>query len=107
LSTITDGTSYIRERIFENRYDYVDALLKMGANIIISKNDVCIIEGVHNLKPAKVKAESIRAGAGVLLATLAAKGESIIDNVYQIDRGHEHIEDLLTQLGADVTRISK
>jgi len=107
LSTITNGTSYIRERIFENRYDYVDALLKMGADIIISQNDVCIIEGVKQLKPANVRAESIRAGAAVLLATLAADGESIISNIYQIDRGHEHIEDLLNQLGADVTRIEK
>lgn len=107
LSTIANGTSYIRERIFENRYDYVDALLKMGADIIISQNDVCIIKGVNKLKPASVKAESIRAGAGVLLATLAANGTSYIENIYQIDRGHEHIEDLLNQLGADVTRIEK
>lgn len=106
LSTITTGTSYIRERIFENRYDYVDALIKMGADILISQNDVCVIHGVKRLKPAHIKAESIRAGAAVLIATLGAEGESIIDNIYQIDRGHEHIEALLRQLGADVTRIN-
>lgn len=105
LSSIATGTSYIRERIFENRYDYVDALIKMGGDVLISQNDVCVIHGVKQLKPAHIKAESIRAGAAVLIATLAAKGESIIDNIYQIDRGHEHIEDLLQQLGADVTRI--
>jgi len=105
LSTITTGTSYIRERIFENRYDYVDALLKMGADILISQSDVCVIHGVKKLKPAQIKAESIRAGAAVLIACLGAKGESVIENIYQIDRGHEHIEALLNQLGADVTRI--
>lgn len=106
LSTITSGTSYIRERIFENRYDYVDALIKMGADILISQSDVCVIHGVKALKPAHIKAESIRAGAAVLIATLGAKGESIIENIYQIDRGHEHIEELLNKLGADVTRIN-
>ena len=105
LSTVATGTSYIRERIFENRYDFVDALLKMGADILISQNDVCVIQGVKKLKPAHIKAESIRAGAAVLIASLGASGESIIENIYQIDRGHEHIEDLLNQLGADVTRI--
>ena len=105
LSTITTGTSYIRERIFENRYDFVDALLKMGADILISQSDVCVIHGVKKLKPARIKAESIRAGAAVLIAALGANGESIIENIYQIDRGHEHIEALLNQLGADVSRI--
>ena len=105
LSTLASGTSYIRERIFENRYDYVDALLQMGADVLISQSDVCIIQGLDQLKPARIKAESIRAGAAALIAALAAEGESIIENVYQIDRGYEHIEVLLQQLGADVTRI--
>ena len=105
LSTLASGTSYIRERIFENRYDYVDALLQMGADVLISQSDVCIIQGIDQLKPARIKAESIRAGAAILIAALAVDGESIIDNVYQIDRGYEHIEGLLRQLGADVTRI--
>ena len=105
LSTLAGGTSYIRERIFENRYDYVDALLQMGADVLISQSGVCIIKGVEQLKPARIRAESIRAGAAALIASLAAEGESIIENVYQIDRGYEQIEHLLQQLGADVTRI--
>lgn len=105
LSTIAEGTSYIREKIFENRYDYVDALVKMGADILISQNDVCVIQGVKRLKPAKIRAESIRAGAAVLIASLAADGESLIDNIYQIDRGHENVESLLGQLGADISRV--
>ena len=105
LSSLADGTSYIRERIFESRYDYVDALLQMGADILISQNDVCIIHGVSHLRPARISADNIRSGATVLLASLATDGESIIDNVYQIDRGYESIEDRLAQLGADVSRI--
>ncbi len=105
VSTVASGTSYIRERIFEYRYDYVDALLQMGADILISQSDVCIINGVDRLRPAHIRAESVRAGATVLLAALAAEGESIIENVYQIDRGYEQIEQLLNQLGAEVSRI--
>ena len=105
LSSVAQGSSYIRERIFENRYDYVDALLKMGADILISQSDVCIINGVHRLNPARISAESIRAGATALLATLAAAGESTIENIYQIDRGYERLDGLLNQLGADITRI--
>lgn len=105
LSILATGTSYIRERIFEKRYDYVDALLKMGADILISQHDVCVIQGIKKIKPARINAESCRAGAAVLIASLGANGESIIDNAYQIDRGYEHIELLLNQLGADVTRI--
>ena len=105
LSTLAEGTSYIRERIFENRYDYVNALLQMGADILISQSDVCIINGVNHLRPARISADNLRSGATVLLAALATDGESFIDNVYQIDRGYEAIEDQLTQLGADVTRV--
>ena len=102
----SDGASYIRERIFDNRYDYVEALLQMGADILISQNDVCIINGVERLRPARVSADNIRSGATVLLAALAADGESVIENVYQIDRGYEAVDELLEQaLGADVTRI--
>ena len=107
LSTLADGTSYIRERIFDNRYGYVNALLQMGADILISQSDVCIINGVSRLRPACISADNIRSGATVLLAALATDGESFIENVYQIDRGYEAIEDQLTQLGADVTRIQR
>ena len=105
LSALAEGTSYIRERIFDNRYDYVDALLQMGADILISHSGVCVIKGVEKLRPARIAADNIRSGATVLLAALATDGETLIDNVYQIDRGYEFIDDLLVQLGADVTRI--
>jgi UDP-N-acetylglucosamine 1-carboxyvinyltransferase len=105
LSTIADGKSFIRERIFENRYDFVDGLLAMGADMLI-QSDVLIVNGVTALKPARVRAASIRAGAAVLLASLAAQGESWIENIYQIDRGHESIETHLSQLGANITRVT-
>lgn len=105
LSTIARGTSYIRERIFENRYDFVSGLLTMGADILISQSDVCVITGVNRLRPAHIEAPSIRAGASLLLAALAARGTTTIENAYQIDRGHERIEDQLTRLGGHVTRI--
>ncbi len=105
LSALADGTSYIRERIFDNRYDYVEAMLQMGADILISQSNVCIIKGVERLKAASISADNIRSGATVLLAALAADGESIIDNVYQIDRGYEAIDELLNELGADVARV--
>ncbi len=105
LSTLAQGTSYIRERIFDNRYGYVNALLQMGADILISQSGVCIIHGVCHLRPARISADNIRSGATLLLAALVTEGESYIDNVYQIDRGYEAIEDQLNQLGADVRRI--
>lgn len=106
LSCLAQGTSYIRERVFDNRYDYVFDLLEMGADILISQSDVCIIKGVDRLRAAHISADNIRSGATALLAALAADGESVIDNVYQLDRGYERIDDLLRQLGADISRIT-
>lgn len=105
LSTVADGKSYIRERIFENRYDFADALIAMGADVIISQNDVLVVEGVSQLKAATVRAASIRAGAALLIAALGAHGESTITNIYQIDRGHERIEQHLAALGATIQRV--
>ncbi|MCY4145435.1 MAG: UDP-N-acetylglucosamine 1-carboxyvinyltransferase [Chloroflexi bacterium] len=105
LSCLADGTSYIRERVFDNRYDYAEALLQMGADIIISQGGACVIKGVDHLKPARLSADNIRAGATILLAALATEGESTINNVYQIDRGYEGIDELLSQLGANITRV--
>lgn len=105
LSTVADGKSYIRERIFENRYDFTEALLAMGADALISQNDVLVIDGVKALRGANVRAASIRAGAALLIAALGAKGETLITNAYQIDRGHERIETHLAALGAKIERV--
>ncbi len=107
LATTAQGESFIRERIFENRYDFIGGLLSMGADAIISQSNVLVIRGVKHLRAAHVKAESIRAGAAVLIASLGAYGTTYIDNVYQIDRGHENIEGLLSSLGARIRRITR
>lgn len=106
VATLSDGRSFIRERIFENRYDFVDGLLTMGADILISQNEVCIITGVKALRGASIRAASIRAGAALLLASLGAQGTTVLENAYQIDRGHERIEEHLSALGARVRRVS-
>lgn len=106
VATLSDGRSFIRERIFENRYDFVDGLLTMGADILISQNEVCIITGVKALRGASIRAASIRAGAALLLASLGAQGTTVLENAYQIDRGHERIEEHLSTLGARVRRVS-
>ncbi|MFQ3645922.1 MAG: UDP-N-acetylglucosamine 1-carboxyvinyltransferase [Anaerolineae bacterium] len=105
LSTVADGKSYIRERIFENRYDFTEALIAMGADALISQNDVLVIDGVKALRGAQVRAASIRAGAALLIAALSAQGETLIANAYQIDRGHERIETHLAALGAKIERV--
>lgn len=107
LSTISDGKSYIRERIFENRYDFAEGLIALGADILISQSDVCVINGVPRLKPAHVRCASIRAGAALLLASLAVQGQVTLSNIYQIDRGHEYIEHQLGQLGAKIHRVAE
>lgn len=106
VATLAEGRSFIRERIFENRYDFVDGLLTMGADILISQNEVCIITGVKALRGASIRAASIRAGAALLLASLGAQGTTVLENAYQIDRGHERIEEHLSVLGARVRRVS-
>ncbi len=105
LSTVANGKSYVRERIFENRYDFTEALLAMGADAIITQNDVLVIDGVKALRGATVRAASIRAGAALLIAAIGAQGETLITNAYQIDRGHERIEAQLAALGASIERI--
>lgn len=107
LSTVADGKSYIRERIFENRYDFTEAFIAMGADALISQNDVLVISGVRQLKAANIRANSIRAGAALLIAALGAHGETTISNAYQIDRGHERIEQHLAGLGASIQRIEQ
>ncbi|MCS6834720.1 MAG: UDP-N-acetylglucosamine 1-carboxyvinyltransferase [Anaerolineae bacterium] len=107
LSTIAEGKSYIRERIFENRYDFADGLIALGADILISQSDVCVINGVPRLRPSQVRCASIRAGAALLLASLAVHGQVTLSNIYQIDRGHEQIERQLEKLGARIRRVAE
>ncbi len=104
LLSICKGTSIVIETIFESRYKHVDELLKMGANIRIDSR-VAVIKGVEGLNGAQVAARDLRGGAALILAGLAAKGETIVSGLEHIDRGYYKIEDKLSSLGAKIIRV--
>ncbi|WP_077369539.1 UDP-N-acetylglucosamine 1-carboxyvinyltransferase [Anaerosalibacter sp. Marseille-P3206] len=104
LMTVTEGTSVIIETVFENRFMHVDELKRMGANIKIDGRSA-IVQGVETLASAPVKATDLRAGAALILAGLVADGNTVIDNIYHIDRGYDGIEKKLATLGAKISRI--
>lgn len=106
LATKAEGKSYIRETIFENRFNYVEYLNDMGADIVISKNNVIMVEGVPWLDGSNVRADDIRAGFALVIAGLAAKGITVVENIMQIERGHENFVERLNSLGADIVVIS-
>jgi UDP-N-acetylglucosamine 1-carboxyvinyltransferase len=105
LNTVADGEAEMRETIFENRFQHVVELHRMGANININGNTARSV-GVPKLKAAPVMATDLRASAGLIIAALAADGETVIDRIYHIDRGYERIEEKLKQLGASISRDS-
>lgn len=104
VNTIAAGTGVITETIFENRFMHVQELQRMGANIAL-KGNTAICTGVDHLHGAQVMATDLRASASLVLAGLAAHGDTIIDRIYHIDRGYECIEEKLTQLGAKIHRL--
>lgn len=103
LASVADGTSVIRETVFEDRFLHVAEMVRLGAEIRTVGDEATII-GVESLSGASVMASDIRAGAGLVLACLAAQGESVVTRVYHIDRGYEHFEDRLRSLGARIVR---
>ncbi len=103
LSTAA-GCSVFVETIFENRFRYVDELIRMGADIRL-QNKVAVIEGVNRLLGARVSATDLRGGAALVVAALSTDGETEIDNIYHIERGYESIEKDLSSLGANIKRI--
>ena len=104
LNSISNGKSKVVESVFENRFMHVQELVRMGADIDINGN-TAIINGVKNLTGAPVMATDLRASASLILAGLVAKGETIVDRIYHIDRGYECIEEKLTKLGANIKRL--
>ena len=104
LATIADGTSQIRETVFEDRFTHVMELCRLGADVKVS-GDRATINGVSRLKGASVMASDIRAGAGLTIAGLAADGTTEVLRVYHIDRGYDHIEKRLAQIGAQIKRV--
>lgn len=105
LASVVDGKTIIKEKIFENRFLTVRELQRMGANITILSNRKVLVRGVRRLSGCEVEALDLRGGASLVLAGLKAEGKTIIHNVHFIDRGYDHIEDMLTSLGADIRRI--
>tara|TARA_B100000767_G_scaffold104697_1_gene100509 strand:+ start:3391 stop:4647 length:1257 start_codon:yes stop_codon:yes gene_type:complete len=104
LNAISKGKSKVIESVFENRFMHVQELVRMGADIEINGN-TAIIKGVKGLTGAPVMATDLRASASLILAGLVAKGETIVDRIYHIDRGYECIEEKLTKIGASIKRL--
>ena len=105
LMTRSSGTSHITETIFENRFMHVQELARLGAKISLS-GQTARIEGVERLKGAPVMATDLRASVSLVIAGLAAEGETLVSRIYHLDRGFERLEDKLTRCGAVVERIS-
>ena len=103
LMTVGEGVSVITETIFENRFMHASELLRMGARIRLNGRQA-VVEGNNGLSGARVQASDLRASASLVLAGLAARGETIIDRVYHIDRGYEKIEEKLRGVGANIER---
>jgi UDP-N-acetylglucosamine 1-carboxyvinyltransferase len=101
--TLADGSSVVTETVFENRYMHVAELVRMGADIEVTGR-AAHVRGVRQLSGAPVMATDLRASAGLILAGLAAEGETVVNRVYHIDRGYERIEDKLRRLGAEIRR---
>ncbi|MGI6279466.1 MAG: UDP-N-acetylglucosamine 1-carboxyvinyltransferase [Acutalibacteraceae bacterium] len=104
LLSIADGTSIVTEGVWDNRFRYVDQLTLMGADIQVDGKSA-IITGVKTLRPAPVRAVDLRAGAAMIIAGLAAKGITEIENIVYIDRGYEKVVEKLTALGASIKRV--
>jgi UDP-N-acetylglucosamine 1-carboxyvinyltransferase len=104
LNCIADGSAMVVETIFENRFMHVQELRRFGAQIDVEGN-TCMVRGVEKLEGAMVMATDLRASASLVIAGLAAQGETVIDRIYHLDRGYEHIEAKLGQLGAHIRRV--
>ena len=104
LMCLINGTSEVKETVFENRFMHVPELNRMGAKIDINSN-AATINGVENFSSAEVMASDLRAGACLILAALKAEGVSIVNRIYHVDRGYENLELKLKELGADIERI--
>jgi UDP-N-acetylglucosamine 1-carboxyvinyltransferase len=106
LMTQAEGSSVITETIFENRFMHAQELARMGASIQVNGRQA-VVRGKTKLSGAKIQASDLRASASLVLAGLAAEGETVIDRVYHIDRGYERIEEKLNHVGAKIARISE
>ncbi len=106
LNTIADGTSVIVENIFENRYMHVQELGRMGAVIDIDGH-TAVVTGVPQLSGATVMATDLRASASLVIAGLAAYGDTVVERIYHLDRGYERMEEKLRSVGANIQRLTR
>ncbi len=104
LNAISHGTAKVTETIFENRFMHVNEMVRLGANIQID-GKVAVVEGVEKLSGATVMATDLRASASLVIAGLVASGATVVDRIYHLDRGYDHIETKLRGLGADIERV--
>ena len=104
LMTVADGTSVVKEKIFENRFMHVPELARMGADVRID-GDTATVRGVAKLKGAQVMATDLRASVSLVLAGLAAEGETNVSRIYHLDRGFDRLEEKLSRVGADISRV--
>ena len=102
---LADGCSTVVESIFDNRFMYVNELKKMGCNIVVDESTTAYIEGVDYYQGANMTSPDLRAGAALVLAALAAKGQSEIDGIEYIERGYEIFDEKLRKLGADIQKL--
>ncbi|MEL6679495.1 MAG: UDP-N-acetylglucosamine 1-carboxyvinyltransferase, partial [Pseudomonadota bacterium] len=106
LLTLADGESELEELIFENRFMHAPELMRMGAEINV-QGGLAKVTGVEKLRGAPVMATDLRASVSLILAGLAAEGETVVSRVYHLDRGYEHVEEKLSACGAEIERISE
>ncbi|MGZ8095649.1 MAG: UDP-N-acetylglucosamine 1-carboxyvinyltransferase [Methylosarcina sp.] len=104
MNTVAEGVGIITETVFENRFMHVQELQRMGADIKLESN-TAICTGVNKLTAAPIMATDLRASASLVIAALAAEGSTLVDRIYHIDRGYDHIEEKLAQLGATIRRV--
>jgi UDP-N-acetylglucosamine 1-carboxyvinyltransferase len=104
VNCLAEGTAIIKETIFENRFMHAVELMRLGADIHIDGNSAAV-KGVEKLEGAIVMATDLRASAALVIAGLAAQGETLIERIYHLDRGYERIEEKLARLGASVRRV--
>ena len=105
LVTMAEGTSHITETIFENRFMHVAELSRLGAKIQLD-GQTAVVEGVKRLKGAPVMATDLRASVSLVIAGLAAEGDTMINRVYHLDRGFEQLEAKLAACGAQIERVT-
>jgi UDP-N-acetylglucosamine 1-carboxyvinyltransferase len=104
LATVCNGTSHIKENLFSARFKHIPHLVKMGANITL-ENATATVKGIKQLKGTVVKADDLRGGACLVMAGLGARGTTVVEDVFHIDRGYESIESIFANLGADIVRV--